>query len=221
MEAGATTSLNAEVPVFVTERPHRRVVMRAAVISGAMLILAWLIALILGALGFSTLPGLSLAGGSDPAPAGTTSAPRTGPAGSTNYAPAVRAGAKPTARGGPPARSAARDPKSTSASMGTASGSDAASGGSGSTSGSAAGGATSYGPGTTGDSASGGSTGTGSASDSAGNGRGAPTEAPSGGRGAPDTNPVGQVTDGNAHALNPNAVDAGSRAGANRQDPPV
>jgi len=60
-----------EDAVFVTERPHRRVLVRTLVIGGSALLVAWLAALVVGSLGFSTLPSLSFAGGhGDPVAAG-------------------------------------------------------------------------------------------------------------------------------------------------------
>lgn len=92
MKAHTTTSLTGvgapgpasrlperERPVFVADHGRRQALMRAMIVLGAVLIAAWLIALVAGALGWGNLPGVPFSAGSDHGqPA--TSASQEGPA---------------------------------------------------------------------------------------------------------------------------------------------
>lgn len=78
MKAHTTTSLTGvgapgpasrpperEHPVFVADHGRRKALMRAMTVLGAVLIAAWLIALVAGALGWGNLPGVPFSAGSD------------------------------------------------------------------------------------------------------------------------------------------------------------
>jgi len=213
----APAATTVDDPVFVTEHPHRRVLVRAAVISGAVLLVAWLIALVLGALGFGTLPGLPFVGGGNQAPADSASAPRVPVPASIKAEPA-----RPTAGDSAAAASSANgsEPASAPGHAAPDTGSGAASPGSGAPSSSPSGGSASPASPTTVAPTNGGSGGTGSS-----NGRGAPAEKPVGGRGAPSVNPAGHAPGGNAHGANPNAAAsaaaAGGKGNGNGTGPPV
>src|SRR5436190_9701769 len=49
-------------PVFVAEHPWRGRALRAATAAAALLLSAWLVAIVVGALGFGSLPGVPLSG---------------------------------------------------------------------------------------------------------------------------------------------------------------
>lgn len=76
MEAHTTTSLTGgltpgqaprlpERPVFVSDHGRRHALIRAMIVLGATLIAAWLIALVVGALGWGRLPGVPFSASSD------------------------------------------------------------------------------------------------------------------------------------------------------------
>src|SRR5437763_13892470 len=69
----------SEAPVFVAEHPWRRRGLRAGVVGSGVLLAAWLLAVVIGALGFTSLPGVPFdrGGGSPPQAAAT---PRPKPA---------------------------------------------------------------------------------------------------------------------------------------------
>src|SRR4051794_7554494 len=89
MESSATTveaarePSAAEPPIFVADHPWRGRGVRAAVAIGAVLLVAWVVAIVAGALGFGSLPGLPLTGGASQA---ESAAPTHGAAGAQNAA---------------------------------------------------------------------------------------------------------------------------------------
>jgi hypothetical protein len=183
-------------PIFVAEHAWRSHAVKAAIAATALLLLAWLVAIVIGALGFGSLPGVPLTGddgggakrtlGSEPKraePATVESASSLAPASG------VGVGAAQGSTGG--AVNDAQNHRSTgtggSANSGNATPPQA------------------------------GSTIPGS-SKSNGQGRGAPVTKPTGGRGAPDFNPSGKVPGANAGGSNPNAGGANAGGGGNPND---
>jgi hypothetical protein len=148
--------------------------LRAAVLALGVMIAVWLIALVLGALGFGGLPLLDFGGAKKPSP------------------PPVKAPATPKHHVQTHHPLTATSTAKSLAGAGTTPGGRSTAGGGGGaspgTSAPAAGGGVTGG--------TGGSSGSGSGSGSSGNGRGKPTEPATGGRGAPAVTPNGKHVPG-------------------------
>lgn len=191
-------------PVFVAEHAWRGRAVKAAIAAAALLLLAWLVAIVIGAFGFGSLPGVTFAGDD-----------RGG--GGVNRAHGAP-GSTPQGTGAADAESAPGAlPSSGAGSEGTLAGS----GGSGTQDQAPEGGG--------GSANSGGAAVTPAqvpktipgSSKSVGNGRGAPPTKPIGGRGAPDVNPSGRVPGADAGGANPNAGGANADGNGNGGGNPV
>jgi hypothetical protein len=184
-------------PIFVAEHAWRGHAVKAAIAATALLLLAWLVAIVIGALGFGSLPGVPLTG--DDAGGGAKSTlgsqpKRAEPAtveSASSLAPASGVGAGQGSTGG--AVNGAQNHVSTG------------------TGGSANSGSANATPPQAGSTIPG-------SSKSNGQGRGAPVTKPTGGRGAPDVNPTGKVPGANAGGSNPNAGGANAGGGRNPND---
>jgi hypothetical protein len=175
-------------PVFVADHPWRGRAVKAAIAAAALLLLGWLVAIVIGALGFGSLPGIPFAEG-DGNGGSASSAPGHPTAGSAPPGPASpsavnrgAAGAGTTAAGGAGAQGAAGQSPAGSPSAAAPSPSAPA------------------------------PTAIPGSGHSNGQGRGAPTTQPQGGRGAPEVNPSGRDPGANAKGSNPNAGGANASA---------
>ena len=176
-------------PVFVADHPWRGRAVKAAIVAAALVLLGWLVAIVIGALGFGSLPGIPFTEGdgnggsasSAPGHRGAGSALRPGRA-SISGVKGGAAGARTTAPSGSGAQGATG--QSPAGSPSAAAPSQPA-------------------PAPTAIPGSG---------HSNGQGRGAPTTQPQGGRGAPDANPSGRDPGANAKGSNPNAGGANASA---------
>lgn len=175
--------------VFVADHAWRQRAVRAGTAAAGALLLGWLVAIVIGGLGFGSLPGLPFAGGGEKERVGAPvqlERPKPSSTGASSAgAPALRRSQQVSGDHG---ASAAQSPGSPAQS---APGTGGSGGGAPSTNGTS-------GPPGQGGSVPGSTT-------STGNGRGPPAIKPVGGRGAPAVNPSGKVPGANAHGSNLNA----------------
>lgn len=180
-------------PVFVADHGWRQRAVKAGTAAATALLLAWLVAIVIGALGFGSLPNVPFTGedsdprGSNGTPSQRAETPGSQSTSTTNSRTSGSTQSRPGEQQQTPSSS-----NQTQAAAGT------------------------------GGSAGGGSTAAASPARSAtipgsvksnGKGRGAPTTQPAGGRGAPTVNPSGTTPGANAHRSNPNV--GGANAGGN------
>jgi hypothetical protein len=169
-------------PVFVAEQPWRGRAVRAGVAAAGLLLLGWLVAIVIGALGFGSLPAVAVTSGAEGR--GSTSQARTQ---TPNAKHAESASSVASVRS-----TTSRSTGSSGQNVGIQSETPNSRGGPG---GSVA---------TTQTQTQSAATIPGSIG-SSGNGRGAPTTKPVGVRGAVTTTPSGNRPGDNAHGSNPNA----------------
>jgi len=187
----------AEPPIFVADDPWRGRAVRAAGAIGAVLLATWVVAIVAGALGFGSLPGVPLTGGGSP----VKSAPAT--TGAAGGASAAKSGSGAAGRPGvAPAADAART-TSTGTAPGSKSGAQSpaagpATGGTGTVAGQGTGGtATAPTP----------------PSSTTAPGNGSASAPTASGGGPPTATPSGNTPATNAHGANPNADGANAVAG--------
>jgi len=194
-----------ETPVFVAEHPWRRRTLRAAVAAGGALLLAWLVAVVIGALGFGSLPAVPF--GSNDVQPKTASEQSAKPAAPTHVAKqhssaaAQPNGSKENRANGPGSRSTSKSGSATG-------GSGSATGGSGSATGGHHAAATTsptVSPGTSGS----GAVNAHGANPNAGGTNAGGNSATAGG-GKPTSTPSGTAPGAYAHGANPNAGGANS-----------
>jgi hypothetical protein len=108
-----------ETPVFVAEHPRRKRALHAAVATGGALLLAWLVAVVIGALGFGSLPGVPFGSNDDqPQTASEHSAKPAGPGAKKHPSSSAAAQANGSKRNGTNGSGSGSGSKSSSATAG-------------------------------------------------------------------------------------------------------
>lgn len=180
-------------PVFVAEHPWRGRAVIAAAVAVGLLLGAWLLAIVFGALGFGSLPGVPFSGDDSHHSADAPKAKPEPVSARTAAAEALHSAGAPSLKAG--------GDSGQGQSSGSGGSSDPSAGSS-----PAAAGVTAAGPAQPAGTVPG-------AAKSNGNGRGPPATSPSGGRGAPVATPSGKIVAADAKGANPNA--GGANAGGN------
>jgi hypothetical protein len=197
-----------ETPVFVAEHPWRRRALGAAVAAGGALLLAWLVAVVIGALGFGSLPAVPF-GNDDQSK--TASEQSAKPAAPTHVAKKHSSSAAAQPNGSKENRANGSGSRSSSQSGSATGGSGSATGGSGSATGGSGG---HHAAATISPTVSPGTSGSGAvnahgANPNAGGTNAGGNSATAGG-GKPTSTPSGTAPGAYAHGANPNAGGANS-----------